>query len=101
MHFAISFTFFQGLFPPGQGATIGVDFMIKTVDVDGDRVKVSVTRTHCWDVYLGEMLHVLYKSVNEQALDNIIICLQIFRHISIIVKCLKIYKCNVSIWVSS
>ena len=31
---------FQGLFPPGQGATIGVDFMIKTVDVDGDKVKV-------------------------------------------------------------
>ncbi|KAI8488962.1 Ras- protein Rab-30 [Branchiostoma belcheri] len=31
--------FTQGLFPPGQGATIGVDFMIKTVDVDGDKVK--------------------------------------------------------------
>jgi hypothetical protein len=31
---------FQGLFPPGQGATIGVDFMIKTVEVEGDRVKV-------------------------------------------------------------
>ena len=31
---------FQGLFPPGQGATIGVDFMIKTLEVDGDKVKV-------------------------------------------------------------
>ena len=30
----------QGLFPPGQGATIGVDFMIKTVVVDGTKVKV-------------------------------------------------------------
>lgn len=33
--------FTQGLFPPGQGATIGVDFMIKTVDVEGEKVKVS------------------------------------------------------------
>lgn len=32
--------FTQGLFPPGQGATIGVDFMIKTVEVDGDKIKV-------------------------------------------------------------
>lgn len=32
--------FTQGLFPPGQGATIGVDFMIKTIDVDGEKVKV-------------------------------------------------------------
>lgn len=31
---------FQGLFPPGQGATIGVDFMIKTVEVDNEKVKV-------------------------------------------------------------
>jgi hypothetical protein len=31
----------QGLFPPGQGATIGVDFMIKTVDINGEKVKVS------------------------------------------------------------
>lgn len=34
--------FTQGLFPPGQGATIGVDFMIKTVDVGNEKVKVSV-----------------------------------------------------------
>lgn len=33
--------FTQGLFPPGQGATIGVDFMIKTVEVEGDKIKVS------------------------------------------------------------
>lgn len=32
--------FTQGLFPPGQGATIGVDFMIKTVEVDGEKIKV-------------------------------------------------------------
>lgn len=33
--------FLQGLFPPGQGATIGVDFMIKTVDIKGEKVKVQ------------------------------------------------------------
>jgi len=32
--------FTQGAFPPGQGATIGVDFMIKTVEVDGEKIKV-------------------------------------------------------------
>uniref|UniRef100_A0A672P265 RAB30, member RAS oncogene family n=1 Tax=Sinocyclocheilus grahami TaxID=75366 RepID=A0A672P265_SINGR len=31
--------FTQGLFPPGQGATIGVDFMIKTVEIKGVKVK--------------------------------------------------------------
>jgi hypothetical protein len=31
----------QGLFPPGQGATIGVDFMIKSLEIDNDRVKVG------------------------------------------------------------
>lgn len=31
---------FQGLFPPGQGATIGVDFMIKSVEVNGEKIKV-------------------------------------------------------------
>lgn len=33
--------FTQGLFPPGQGATIGVDFMIKTVMVDNEKIKVK------------------------------------------------------------
>ena len=34
--------FTQGMFPPGQGATIGVDFMIKTVEIDGEKIKVSI-----------------------------------------------------------
>lgn len=33
--------FTQGVFPPGQGATIGVDFMIKTVVVDNEKIKVN------------------------------------------------------------
>ncbi|XP_022240851.1 ras-related protein Rab-30-like isoform X2 [Limulus polyphemus] len=32
--------FTQGLFPPYQGATIGVDFLIKTVEVEGEKVKI-------------------------------------------------------------
>ena len=32
----------KGIFPPGQGATIGVDFMIKTVDIDGLKIKVNI-----------------------------------------------------------
>jgi GTPase SAR1 family protein len=34
----------QGMFPPGQGATIGVDFMIKTVEVEGEKIKLQI-----WD----------------------------------------------------
>ena len=34
--------FTQGMFPPGQGATIGVDFMIKTVEIDGEKIKVRL-----------------------------------------------------------
>lgn len=36
----------QGLFPPGQGATIGVDFMIKTVEIKGEKVKVHGKRSN-------------------------------------------------------
>jgi len=38
---------FQGLFPPGQGATIGVDFMIKTVEINGEKVKVGAYGFQC------------------------------------------------------
>lgn len=34
--------FTQGMFPPGQGATIGVDFMIKTVEIEGEKIKVRL-----------------------------------------------------------
>jgi GTPase SAR1 family protein len=33
--------FTQGMFPPGQGPTIGVDFMIKTVEIEVEKIKVS------------------------------------------------------------
>ena len=40
--------FTQGMFPPGQGATIGVDFMIKTVEIEGEKIKVSVLCYCCF-----------------------------------------------------
>lgn len=42
--------FFQGVFPGGQGATIGVDFMIKTLLINGrsaqTRLYDSVVESH-------------------------------------------------------
>lgn len=48
--------FTQGLFPPGQGATIGVDFMIKTVEVDGEKVKVSLLAMYIFVEYCITLL---------------------------------------------
>ena len=45
---------FQGMFPPGQGATIGVDFMIKTVEIDGEKIKLQI-----WDTAGQERLVLL------------------------------------------
>ena len=39
-----TYSSFQGMFPPGQGATIGVDFMIKTVEINGEKIKLQI-----WD----------------------------------------------------
>lgn len=55
--------FTQGLFPPGQGATIGVDFMIKTVQVDNEKVKVNwsckslADRPYFGLTYIGLMIY--------------------------------------------
>ncbi|XP_035681263.1 ras-related protein Rab-30-like [Branchiostoma floridae] len=54
--------FTQGLFPPGQGATIGVDFMIKTVDVDGDKVKLQI-----WDTAGQERFRSITQSYYRSA----------------------------------
>jgi hypothetical protein len=34
------FFVWKGTFPIGQAATIGVDFMIKNVEINGERIKV-------------------------------------------------------------
>ncbi|CAG2175479.1 unnamed protein product [Oppiella nova] len=36
--------FTQGVFPGGQGATIGVDFMIKTLLINGTIIRMFTTR---------------------------------------------------------
>lgn len=59
------------MFPPGQGATIGVDFLIKTVEVDGDKVKVSwkslqfPTCHHHW-LHLGEVTDMRLKMLSSR-----------------------------------
>lgn len=36
--------FCQDVFPTGQAATIGVDFLIKTVEVNGEKIKVCTKK---------------------------------------------------------
>lgn len=48
------------MFPPGQGATIGVDFMIKTVEVENEKVKVY---TVCRDtMYIEYFIRAYFNS---------------------------------------
>ncbi|XP_032812524.1 ras-related protein Rab-30 [Petromyzon marinus] len=54
--------FTQGLFPPGQGATIGVDFMIKTVEVDGTKIKLQI-----WDTAGQERFRSITQSYYRSA----------------------------------
>lgn len=69
--------FTQGLFPPGQGATIGVDFMIKTVEVDGEKVKLQI-----WDTAGQERFRSItqsyYHSANALILVYDVCCQQSF-----------------------
>lgn len=51
-----------GLFPPGQGATIGVDFMIKTVEVEGDKIKLQI-----WDTAGQERFRSITQSYYRSA----------------------------------
>ncbi|KAB1271962.1 Ras-related protein Rab-30 [Camelus dromedarius] len=65
--------FTQGLFPPGQGATIGVDFMIKTVEINGEKVKLQI-----WDTAGQERFRSItqsyYRSANALILTYDITC---------------------------
>ncbi|XP_050070984.1 ras-related protein Rab-30 [Anopheles maculipalpis] len=54
--------FTQGLFPPGQGATIGVDFMIKTVEVDNQKIKLQI-----WDTAGQERFRSITQSYYRSA----------------------------------
>ncbi|CAB3384769.1 Hypothetical predicted protein [Cloeon dipterum] len=54
--------FTQGLFPPGQGATIGVDFMIKTVELENEKVKLQI-----WDTAGQERFRSITQSYYRSA----------------------------------
>lgn len=54
--------FTQGVFPPGQSATIGVDFMIKTVRVGDDRIKLQI-----WDTAGQERFRSITQSYYRSA----------------------------------
>lgn len=54
--------FTQGLFPPGQGATIGVDFMIKTVEIGNEKVKLQI-----WDTAGQERFRSITQSYYRSA----------------------------------
>lgn len=54
--------FTQGVFPPGQGATIGVDFMIKTVVVDNEKIKLQI-----WDTAGQERFRSITQSYYRSA----------------------------------
>jgi len=54
--------FTQGMFPPGQGATIGVDFMIKTVEIDGEKIKLQI-----WDTAGQERFRSITQSYYRSA----------------------------------
>jgi Ras-related protein Rab-30 len=41
----IFLNYFQGTFPVGQAATIGVDFMIKNVEINSEKIKLQI-----WDI---------------------------------------------------
>ncbi|KAG7267063.1 hypothetical protein CRUP_033508 [Coryphaenoides rupestris] len=68
--------FTQGLFPPGQGATIGVDFMIKTVEIKGQKLQI-------WDTAGQERFRSItqsyYRSANALILTYDITCEDSFR----------------------
>ncbi|KAL5012620.1 hypothetical protein ScPMuIL_011171 [Solemya velum] len=64
----------SGPLPPGQGATIGVDFMIKTVDINGDKVKLQI-----WDTAGQERFRSITQSYYRSANALILVydvCLQ-------------------------
>ncbi|KAJ8343013.1 hypothetical protein SKAU_G00329410 [Synaphobranchus kaupii] len=70
--------FTQGLFPPGQGATIGVDFMIKTLEIKGQKIKLQI-----WDTAGQERFKSItqsyYRSANALILTYDITCEDSFR----------------------
>ncbi|XP_029206069.2 ras-related protein Rab-30-like [Acropora millepora] len=63
--------FAKGFFTPSQGPTIGVDFTIRTVEVDGERVKLQV-----WDTAGQERFRSITQSYYHNA-DGVVIAYDI------------------------
>ncbi|XP_070554007.1 ras-related protein Rab-30-like [Ptychodera flava] len=66
--------FTQGLFPPGQGATIGVDFMIKTVQIGNNPVKLQI-----WDTAGQERFRSITQSYYRSA-DALVVVYDVTSH---------------------
>jgi small GTP-binding protein len=60
--------FTQGVFPGGQGATIGVDFMIKTLVINGTKVKLQI-----WDTAGQERFRSITQSYYRSAHSLILV----------------------------
>ena len=60
--------FCQGVFPVGQAATIGVDFLIKTLDLNGDKIKLQI-----WDTAGQERFRTITQSYYRSANAIIIV----------------------------
>ena len=56
------------MFPPGQGATIGVDFMIKTVEIDGEKIKLQI-----WDTAGQERFRAVTRSYYRGAAGALLV----------------------------
>lgn len=65
---SLIFTIFKGTFPVGQAATIGVDFMIKNVEINGEKIKLQI-----WDTAGQERFRTITQSYYRSANAIIIV----------------------------
>jgi Ras family len=78
------------MFPPGQGATIGVDFMIKTVEIEGEKIKVRIMDLIFWN--FAFMIEQVASNKSSLLLTIQIENAQTFQLFTRIIKTENIYK---------
>lgn len=59
--------FTQGVFPKGQGATIGVDFMIKTLEIENSAGQREAVKLQIWDTAGQERFRSITQSYYRSA----------------------------------
>lgn len=59
--------FTQGVFPKGQGATIGVDFMIKTLEIENNAGQKETVKLQIWDTAGQERFRSITQSYYRSA----------------------------------